>query len=132
MARILISESHDDVRRMLERMVARLGHEPILVGVPAPRQLTEADVLVVEPAAPIGAVLAQAACIVDPFLPIVCASVTAPPPDLGELGVVFAAWVVKPFTSEQLGAALDRALRAGRAHRGRRCTRGPGHRNRAA
>jgi CheY-like chemotaxis protein len=110
MAQILISESHDDVRRMLERMVTRLGHEPVFVRVPAPAQLQSADVLVVEPAAPTGAVLAQAACIVKPALPLICASVTGPPPELTELGVEFAAVLVKPFTAEQLGAAIDQVL----------------------
>jgi CheY-like chemotaxis protein len=111
MAQILISEPHDEVRRMLQRMVTRLGHEPILVKIPAPAQLQSADLLMVEPAAPTGAVLAQAACIVNPALPIVCASVTAPAPELEELGVSFAAAVVKPFTAEQLGAAIEQALR---------------------
>jgi hypothetical protein len=82
---------------------------------PAPAQLQSADVLVVEPAAPTGAVLAQAACIINPALPLICASVTGPPPELTELGVKFAASLVKPFTIEQLGAAIDRAL----------CTREP-------
>jgi hypothetical protein len=117
MARILISESHDEVRRLLERMVIRLGHEPIVVGVPVPHQLTSADVLVVEPAAPVGAVLAQATCIANPSLPIVCASLSAPPPELAELGVVFAASLVKPFTLEQLGSAIEKALLAGGARR---------------
>ncbi len=80
--------------------------------VPAPEQLQSADVLVVEPAAPTGAVLAQAACIVNPALPIICASVTAPPAELAELGVVFAAALVKPFTAEQLRDAIEKALRA--------------------
>jgi CheY-like chemotaxis protein len=112
MAQILISEPHDDVRRLLERMVARLGHEPVCVRALAPAQLQSADVLVVEPAAPTGAVLAQAACIVNPALPLICASVTGPPPELAELGVQFTAALIKPFTIEQLGAAIDRALRA--------------------
>lgn len=118
MARILISEPHDDVRRLLERMVTRLGHEPIAIRVPSPRDLTDADVFVVEPVAPLGAVLAQAACIANPSLPLICASVTAPPPRLGELGVVFTASLVKPFTLAQFGAAIEQALRAGRAYRG--------------
>ncbi len=75
-----------------------------------PQQLTYADVLVVEPATPVGAVHAQAMCIVNPSLPIICASITAPPPELTELGVVFAASLVKPFTLEQLGAAIEEAL----------------------
>jgi hypothetical protein len=118
MARILISESHDEVRRLLERMVTRLGHEPILVRMTLPRQLTYDDVLVVEPATPVGAVHAQALCIGNPSLPIICASITAPPPELAELGVVFAASLVKPFTLEQLGAAIEEALFAGSAQRG--------------
>ncbi len=116
MARILISEPHEDVRRLLERMVARLGHEPVAVGGPTPHQLTSADVFgadvfIVEPAAPIGAALARAARLIDPLLPLICASVAAPPPELTELGIVFAAALLKPFTLEQLGEAIDRALR---------------------
>ncbi len=117
MARILISEPHDDVRRMLERMVRRLGHEPIAVRAPTPRQLTSADVFVVEPAAPIGAVLAQAAHLIDSSLPLVCASVSGVPAELGELGIVFTAALLKPFTAEQLGAAIDQALLAPRSPR---------------
>jgi glycosyltransferase involved in cell wall biosynthesis len=91
-------------------MATRLGHEPVFVQVPAPAQLQSADVLVVEPAAPTGAVLAQAALIVNPTLPLICASVTGPPSELTELGVEFAASLVKPFSAEQLGAAIDEAL----------------------
>ena len=111
MARILVSESHEDVRRLLVRMLTRLGHEPIVVTVPAPEQLLSADVLVVEPAAPIGAVLAQAARLVNPSLPLICASVEAPPAELAELGIVFAVSLVKPFTAEQLRAAIEQSLR---------------------
>jgi CheY-like chemotaxis protein len=120
MARILISEPHQDVRRLLERMVTRLGHEPTLAKVSAPEQLQRADVLVVEPAAPTGAVLAQAACIVNPSLPLICASVSPPPPELAELGVLFAAALVKPFTAEQLGVAIEETMRAQSLHRGDR------------
>jgi hypothetical protein len=110
MARILISEPHDEVRRLLERMVTRLGHEPIAVRMPTPEQLMSADALVVEPAAPIGAVLAQAASIANPTLPLVCASVAGPPAELADLGVVFAASMVKPFTLDELAAAIDLSL----------------------
>jgi DNA-binding NtrC family response regulator len=120
MARILISESHDEVRRLLERMVTRLGHEAIVFRVTVPQQPTYADVLVVEPATPVGAVHAQAMSMVDPSLPIICASVIAPPPELAQLGVLFAASLVKPFTLEQLGAAIEEALLPGSAHQGYR------------
>jgi CheY-like chemotaxis protein len=114
MARILISEPHDDVRRLLERMVTRLGHEPILVRVAAFEQLRGADALVVESAAPTGVVLAQAARIVNPALPLICASVEAPPTELADLGVAFAATLLKPFTAQQLGDAIEAALHAQR------------------
>jgi hypothetical protein len=112
MARILISESRKDIGRLLERMVARLGHEPLLVGMPTPEQMSGADALVLEPAAPIGSVLALAASTFTPTLPLICAGVTAPPADLAELGVVFAATVITPFTAEQLDRAIAEALRA--------------------
>ncbi len=132
MARILISESHNEVRRLLERMVTRLGHEPIATRSPTPRQLTGADVFVLEPADPIGGVLAQAAHLIDPSLPLICASVTASPPELAELGISFTATLVKPFTIEQLGAAIERALCVRRtARRGRRWENS-GHGDRAA
>ncbi len=111
MARILISEPHADVRRLLERMVSRLGHEPVVARAACAEQLLGAEVLLLEPASPVGVALAQAASIALPSLPIVCASVTAPPPELAEVGVEFAATLVKPFTMEQLGAAIQRALR---------------------
>jgi CheY-like chemotaxis protein len=111
MARILVSESHEDARRLLVRMLRRLGHEPTVVTMPAPQQLLDAEALVVEPAAPVGAVLAQAARLIDPSLPLICASVAAPPAELERLGVVFDASLVKPFTSEQLDVAIERAMR---------------------
>ncbi len=115
MAQILISEPHDDVRELLEQMLTRLGHKPIAVMVPTPQHLTSADVLLVEPASPVGVVLAQAACIANPSLPLICTSVTAAPSELTELGVVFAACLVRPFTVHELGAAIDRALIARQA-----------------
>jgi DNA-binding NtrC family response regulator len=132
MARILISESHDDVRRLLERMVVRLGHEPVAVRAPTPQQLTSADVFVLEPADPVGAVLAQAAHLIDHTLPLICASVTAPPPELAELGISFTATLVKPFSLERLGAAIELALRARRTHRRDPRREDTGHNDRAA
>jgi CheY-like chemotaxis protein len=111
MARILINEPNDDLRRLLERVIARLGHEPIAVLAPSPQQLTRADVLLLEPASPIGEVLAQAAHLIDPSIPLVSVGADEPPRDLAGLGVVFAAVLVKPFTLEQLDTAIELALR---------------------
>ncbi len=104
----MISEPHRDVRRLLERMIARGGDMPILAEQPTPAKLRSADVLVVETAAPRGAMLAQLARASSPSLPIVCASVTAPSRELSEI-VDFAAVLVKPYTAEQLAAAIDQA-----------------------
>lgn len=110
MARILISEPHEDVRRLLQRMVLRLGHEPIATVAPAPEQLRGADLFLIEPAAPIGAVLAQAAHLIDPAMPLICVSVEPPPPELLDLGIAFDTVLFKPFTLEQLRTAIERAL----------------------
>jgi DNA-binding NtrC family response regulator len=111
MARILICEPHEQVRGLLERMVARLGHEPVAVMVPSAQEITSADLVLLEPAAPLGVTLAQAASVIDRSLPLLCVSVATPPAELEELGVVFAARLIKPFTSEQLSEAIERTLR---------------------
>ncbi|MGH2880286.1 MAG: hypothetical protein ACRDK4_11860 [Solirubrobacteraceae bacterium] len=106
MAKILISEPHPDVRRLLARMVLQLGHEPFLLDAPTPEAFLGADVFLVEPAAPIGAVLAKAAELIAPALPIVFVTVGAP----SELDIDPVCQVVKPFRATQLGDAIDRAL----------------------
>jgi hypothetical protein len=107
MARILISEPHEDVRNLLCRMVTDLGHEALVMDVPTPERFLQADLFLVEPAAPIGAVLAKAAHLIRPGLPIVFVSVEPPP----ELDIEPAGHVMKPFTATQLSDAIDRALR---------------------
>lgn len=92
---------------MLERMLTRLGHEPLAATMPTPQQLMSADALVVEPSAPVGAVLALAARVANPSLPLICVSVAAVDPELEQLGVSFAASLLKPFTARQLGCAID-------------------------
>ncbi len=99
---------------MLERMITRLGYEPVPLSTATPGQLMSADLLVVEPASPAGAALAQAASIANPSLPLICASVTAPDPKLAQNGVVFVASLIKPFTVEQFRSAVDQALHSGR------------------
>lgn len=103
MARILIAEPDRYVERMLERMLTRLGHEPIATTIPTPEQLWSAEAMLVEPETPLGALIARAASIANPLLPLICASVTPAPP---ELGVVFAACLIKPFNSGQLAEAI--------------------------
>jgi len=113
MARIVISEPHTDVRTLIARMVLQLGHEPILLDAPTPEQFLGADLFLVEPAAPIGAILAKAAKLIRPEMPIVFVSVEPPP----ELDVEPVAHIMKPFTTAQLREAIDCAL----TPRRRRC-----------
>lgn len=115
MARILISEPHPDVRRLLERMVARLGHEPMSMRIPTPEDLTSGDVFILEPTDHVAAAFAQSASLAAPSLPLICASVAAPAEVLAELGVEFVACIVKPFTLDQLDGAIRQALAVGRA-----------------
>ncbi len=100
-------------------MIARLGHEPITVKRLMPDQLTSADVLLVEPAAPLGAVLAQATHLATPSLPIICSSIAKPSTELAELDIQFSAVLVKPYAGKQLSVAIERAL-ATRTARGDR------------
>ncbi|HEY5287597.1 MAG TPA: hypothetical protein VIJ50_10880 [Solirubrobacteraceae bacterium] len=114
----MISEPREDVKRLMERMLLRLGHEPIATTVPDAEQLAGADALIVEPLDPVGAVLAQAASMARPSLPLICASVAQPGPEFVELGVAFSACLIKPFTTGQLEVVLERALTASRRSRG--------------
>lgn len=115
MARVLISEPHPDVRRLFEHMVARLGHDPVGVTTAEPGVLAEADLLLVETAEPEGAELARLAHELRPKLPIVCASIAPPAP---ELRLIPTAWLLKPFTLGRLREVLDGALARERASSG--------------
>jgi hypothetical protein len=102
----MISEPHPDVRRLLERMVLRMGDQPIAEDAPTPARLRSIDALLVEPQSPRAGKLVQLARAANPSLSIVCESVAAPAPELAKL-VDFKAVLVKPFTAEQLARALE-------------------------
>jgi hypothetical protein len=106
MARILISEPHRDVRQSLVRMVGYLGYEPLVMEVPSEARLPYVDLLLVEPADPIGAVFAKAARLIRPEMPIVFLSVEPPP----ELDIVPVTYLKKPFSVGQLSDTIESAL----------------------
>jgi CheY-like chemotaxis protein len=107
MARILISESHPQVQRMLTRMLARLGHEPVVASTPMIQEgLQSIDLLLVEPADTASAQLARTSQLTDPLLPIICVSVLASP----QIDVVFSACLHKPFFADDLATAINHAL----------------------
>ena len=59
MTQILIVESHPEVRRLLERMVRRLGHEPVIATAPAMPLLKDIELVIVELSDPTSALLAE-------------------------------------------------------------------------
>jgi DNA-binding response OmpR family regulator len=106
MARILISESHPDIRTLLQAIVRRAGHEPVGQG-----ELTSDDapeLMILEPASADG--LAAAARLRSRLadLPIICASIFPPSAETQALGP--AAHLLKPFRLVELEAAISAAL----------------------
>lgn len=112
MALTLISEPNEVIRRSLEGMLTRLGHEPLLITMSTLERALSADLFIVEPKAAGGGMLTQAAHIANPSLPMICASVSVPPWELCEVGVVFATSLIVPFTLGQLQAAIELASHA--------------------
>jgi hypothetical protein len=112
MALMLISEPNEIIRRLLEEMLTRLGHEPLLITMPTLERALNADLFIAEPKAAGGSILAQAVHIVNPSLPMICASVSIPPWELCELGIVFVDSLIVPFTLGQLRSAIELASRA--------------------
>jgi CheY-like chemotaxis protein len=102
MARVLICEPHDDITALLELVVRRLGHEPVLytdgsehIGV---------DAAVIEPGEEAGIRLADSLRSRD--VPVLFTSIY--PADNDTLALRPVAYLVKPFPLY----ALERALRA--------------------
>jgi DNA-binding NtrC family response regulator len=117
MARVLISESHVEVRRLLRRMVCELGHDPQVADAPPTvEDLEGVGLLIVEPADPRGALLAKTVQALVPGLPILCVSVL----DSSQVDIAFHAFLCKPFTSEQFAETVERALAQERTGRGDR------------
>jgi len=105
MARVLILEPYPEVRQLLERIVAGLGFDPILLDGAEPETIQEIDVLLLEPGFPGGVELAKRFLAANPRLPILVVSIFPPTPEVTELSPV--AYVVKPFAL----AALQRHIR---------------------
>ena len=100
MPRILIAEPNADVRSLLEVLVRRLGFEPVAA--------TPADAVLLEP----GWEHARAtvAGLGDEAPPVVCLSIYPREDGLEPPGSV--AYLVKPASRAELGAALRGALAA--------------------
>lgn len=115
MAQVLISESHVEVRRLLQRMIRKLGHDSRVVDAPPTAESLEGvGLLIVEPADPKGALLAKTVQTLNPGLPILGVSVL----DSSQVDIAFHAFLCKPFSFEQLAGAVEQALAQGRAATG--------------
>jgi DNA-binding response OmpR family regulator len=105
-AQILVSEPHPDLRVLIEAVVRRTGHEPIVQGELAGEDTPAAMIL--EPASADG--LAAAAGLRRRLhdVPIICASIFPPSDESSALGPV--AHLIKPFRLRELEAAIVSAL----------------------
>ena len=107
MARVLIVEPHADIRSLLELVVRRLGHEP-LVHASGPVDVAAVDAAVIEPGE--GAGLPVARELKTAGVPVLFTSIF--PADREALDLQPTAYLVKPFPLYALEAALAMALGA--------------------
>lgn len=105
MARVLICEPHDDISALLELVVRRLGHEPILCPDAAVDHIG-IDAAVIEPGEELGMELARA--LRAQGVPVLFTSIY--PAEQEVLGLEPSAYLVKPFPLYALERALENAL----------------------
>lgn len=105
MARILICEPHDDTVALLELVVRRLGHQPVVYVQGDPDAL-DVDAAVIEPGD--GSCLEVARTLRGRSIPLLFTSIY--PPEADTLDLDPAAYLVKPFPLYALERALESAL----------------------
>ena len=111
MARVLICEPHDDIAALLELVVRRLGHDPV-VCMGEEVEHVGIDAAVIEPGEPLGLRLARSLRAQD--VPVLFTSIY--PADDASLGLDPSAYLVKPFPLYALERALQHALAPVVAH----------------
>jgi hypothetical protein len=110
-AKILIIEPHADIRSLLELVVRRLGHEPMVWEGGDPQPLA-ADAAVIEPGEGAGLTLARRLRRLG--IPVLITSIF--PPERETLDLQPSAYLVKPFPLYALENALHSALAQVEAH----------------
>jgi DNA-binding response OmpR family regulator len=105
-ARILIVEPHGDIRSLLEIVITRLGHVPVVHDVTDHEIATDVDAAVIEPGQ--GAGLLLAGRLRSQGIGVVFTSIFPPAGEALELDPV--AYLVKPFPLYALENALTAAL----------------------
>jgi CheY-like chemotaxis protein len=111
MGRILVLEPEPEVRELFERIVRRLGHEPVRE-VGSDSIVAPVDVVLVEPESPRGYAVAREVHGRFPAVPVVCAS-TVPPSGSVRSMLSPREYLVKPFSVAALERALSDALDLG-------------------
>jgi CheY-like chemotaxis protein len=101
MRRVLIAESDDDVRDLLELTVRRLGYEAV-----AADEAAGVDAMLVEPASAVGRSVLRRFGADAP--PVICLSIY--PPEEALVPAATVAYLVKPASATQIAAALRVAL----------------------
>jgi CheY-like chemotaxis protein len=97
MRRVLIAESDDDVRNLLELTVRRLGYEAV-----AADESTDVDVILVEPASAVGRSVLRRFGADSP--PVICLSIYPREKALEPAASV--AYLVKPVSSTKIASVL--------------------------
>jgi DNA-binding response OmpR family regulator len=103
-ARVLVLEPSEEIRELLGRALARLGHEPVFDG---EVDHSEVDAIIFEPAFARGFAVARAVRERRPDVPLICVTVedrSAAPP------LSPAAYLQKPFHLAHFEHAVDAAL----------------------
>lgn len=111
MAKILIIEPHVEVRDLLAHIVARLGHEPVSSRLTDRQDLTDVDVVLLEPSASEGVETARAVRAASGAA-VVCVSIFPASEDAQALDPV--AYLLKPFSLADLERAVLAALESRR------------------
>jgi DNA-binding response OmpR family regulator len=104
-ARVLICEPHDDITALLELVVRRLGHEPVLCSDAAFDHIG-VDAAVIEPSEDLGMEVAR--LLRAQGVPVLFTSIY--PAETAVLDLAPTAYLVKPFPLYALERALEQAL----------------------
>jgi CheY-like chemotaxis protein len=104
-ARVLICEPHDDIAALLELVVRRLGHEPVICMTGEVEHIG-VDAAVIEPGEPIGLRIARS--LRAKSVPVLFTSIY--PAETEALELQPSAYLVKPFPLYALERALQSAL----------------------
>ncbi len=108
MARILVAEPDPDALALIQRAIAASGHEIVLYRPGS--ELPEVDVMVFEPS--MGQrVVALAKVLATASPPVAVVVVSIQPPELAVHELRPVAYVLKPFSLDELRAAVEKAVR---------------------